>query len=116
MGKKNKKKRIDVVYSTDPEFDYQHESEEEPETLPANQQKLRVSLDRKQRKGKEVTLIAGFIGTEDDLKELGKWLKSRCGVGGSVKEGEIIIQGDKRERVIQLLQEEGYSRTKQSGG
>jgi translation initiation factor 1 len=116
MGKKNKKTRINVVFSTDPDYDYQYEEKEESETLPPSQQKLRVSLDRKQRKGKEVTLITGFKGREDDCKELGKWLKKSCGVGGSVKEAEIIVQGDQRKKVIDLLLKEGYSQTKQSGG
>lgn len=115
MGK-NKKKRIGTVYSTNPDYNYQYESEPEADLLPPAQQKLRVSLDRKQRKGKEVTLITGFVGPEDDLKELGKFLKSKCGVGGSTKDGEIIIQGDQRERVIELLQGEGYTQTKASGG
>ncbi len=116
MGKKNKNKRIDVVYSTDPDFDYQYREEEEPENLPANQQQLRVLLDRKKRKGKEVTLITGFRGAEEELKALGKLLKTKCGVGGTVKDGDILIQGDHRDRVVALLREEGYTQTKKSGG
>lgn len=115
MAKKGKD-RLGVVYSTDPEFNYRYEQEAEPEELPAKQQKMRVQLDRKQRKGKEVTLITGFVGPEDALSELGKWLKTRCGVGGAVKEGEIILQGDHRKRVLELLQEKGYTQTKLSGG
>lgn len=115
MGKKNKK-RIGTVYSTDPDFDYQYEAEAEAELLPPQQQRLRVSIDRKQRKGKEVTLITGFVGPEDDLKDLGKLLKTKCGVGGSAKDGEIIIQGNQREKVIDILKNEGYSQTKASGG
>lgn len=109
------KKRLGTVYSTDPNFSYDTDKEEDAETLPANQQNLKVQLDKKQRKGKAVTLVTGFIGQEDDLKELGKKLKTKCGVGGSAKEGEIIIQGDFREKVMQLLQEEGY-KVKKIGG
>jgi len=117
MGKKkNKKNRIGVVYSTNPEYDYDYEQEQDQDALPAQQQKLRVLLDRKKRKGKEVTLITGYVGPEDDLKDLGKFLKSKCGVGGSVKDGEIIVQGDQRDQVVSLLQEKGYSNTKKSGG
>lgn len=111
MAKKNKNNW--VVYSTDP--DYHFESEEKAvETLPSNQQNLIIRLDRKQRKGKQVTLITGFIGSNDSLKDLGKTLKSKCGVGGSAKDSEIIIQGDFREKVKQLLTEMGY-RCKMSG-
>lgn len=116
MSKKNKKKRIGIVYSTDPDFDYQFNENEEVEALPAAQQRLRVSLDRKQRKGKEVTLVTGFVGPAADLKDLGKALKSKCGVGGSVKEGEILLQGDHRNKVVDWLKEQGYSQTKRSGG
>ena len=108
------KKRLGVVYSTDPDFDYDS-GQEEPETLPPGEQILYVSLDRKNRKGKIVTLVEGFKGTAEALKILGKELKSRCGTGGSVKEGEIIVQGDFRERVVALLQEKGY-RVKRKGG
>lgn len=109
------KKRLGTVYSTDPNFSYDTDKEENTETLPANQQNLKVQLDKKQRKGKAVTLVTGFIGQEEDLKELGKKLKTKCGVGGSAKEGEIIIQGDFREKVMQLLQDEGY-KVKKIGG
>lgn len=112
MGKKNKKNRIGVVYSTNPDFDYDFREDQEQELLPANQQKLRVVIDRKKRKGKEVTLVTGFVGPEDDLKDLGKFLKTRCGVGGSAKEGEILVQGDQRDQVVQLLKEKGYADTK----
>lgn len=116
MGKKNKNKRIGVVYSTNPNYEYQFGQNEDQEAIPNNQQKLRVLLDRKKRKGKEVTLITGFVGPEDDLKALGKLLKSKCGVGGSAKDGEILVQGDQRQKVIQLLIAEGYTNTKKSGG
>ena len=109
------KERLGVVYSTNPDFSYETEAENEEMTLPPRQQKLYVSLDRKNRKGKSVTLVTGFVGQEDDLKELGKLLKTRCGVGGSAKNGEIFIQGDFRERVIEILKTEGYI-VKRSGG
>ena len=113
MGK-NKKKRIDVVYSTNPDFDYDYDEQDGFETLPPQQQDLRVCLDKKQRKGKQVTLITGFIGTDDDLKDLAKTIKSKCGVGGSSKNGEILIQGDFREKVMNLLLDLNY-KAKKSG-
>jgi translation initiation factor 1 len=106
------KDRLNVVYSTNPDYQYENIEEEEAETLPKNQQKLRISMEKKGRGGKTVTLVRGFIGTEDDLKELGKLLKTKCGVGGSAKEGEIIIQGDFKQRIIDLLKAEGYTQTK----
>ena len=115
MSKKNWKDRVNVVYSTNPDFNYEASDEEDLETLPAQQQKLRVQLDRKNRGGKVVTLISGFVGSDDDLKELGKTLKSKCGVGGSAKNSEIIIQGDFKERIVSLLKELGYSQTKPKG-
>lgn len=111
---KNKKKRIHVVYSTNPDFGFDVEKDEE-ETLPNNEQMLRVLIDRKQRKGKEVTLIEGFVGTEEDLKDLGKWLKQKCGGGGSVKDGEILVQGNHRDKIMDLLKKEGYQ-VKRVGG
>lgn len=116
MGKKNKKNRKGVVFSTDPDFEYNYENQEAPNTLPPAEQRLRVHIDRKQRAGKEVTLITGFVGAEDDMKALGKTLKQKCGVGGSVKDGEIIIQGDHRDFVVDLLKKEGYGDVKKSGG
>ena len=112
---KSKKERINVVYSTNPDFGYEFEEEEELETLPKNQQKLYVSLDKKQRGGKVVTLVEGFVGTDDDFKDLGKTLKSKCGVGGSAKDGEILIQGDFRDKIVTLLQADGYQ-VKRKGG
>lgn len=115
MSRKNKKNREGIIYSTDPDFDYQYENTEEQATLSPQQQDLRVMLDKKSRGGKQVTLVTGFIGREDDLKDLGKQLKSKCGVGGSVKNGEILIQGDFRDRVLELLKNMGY-KVKKSGG
>lgn len=109
------KERLNVVYSTNPDFCYETEENEEQPTLPPAQQRLRVQLDRKNRGGKVVTLVTGFTGTEDDLKELGKFLKSKCGVGGSAKEGEIIVQGDFKQKVLELLKKEGYTQTKPVG-
>ncbi len=108
MADNDWKSRLGMVYSTDPNFTYTTDEPSEAETLPPGRQQLRVWLDRKQRAGKVVTLIKGFVGRDDDLQELARLLKSRCGVGGSAKEGEIIIQGDHRERVVELLTKAGY--------
>jgi translation initiation factor 1 len=115
MSKKSAKNRLGIVYSTNPDFQYTDNHASDESTLPARQQDLRVMLDRKQRKGKSVTLITGFIGKEDDLKELGKLLKAKCGVGGTVKDGEIMVQGDFRDKILQILLSEGY-RAKKAGG
>jgi len=109
------KKRLGVVYSTNADYKFDSDHEEGQETLPPGEQKLYVSLDRKNRKGKSVTLVEGFSGTDEDLRTLGKELKTKCGAGGSVKEGEIIIQGDFRDRVFALLKEKGYN-VKRKGG
>lgn len=106
------KKRLGVVYSTDPNFTYVEEETAEAETLPADRQKLIVGIDRRNRGGKQVTLISGFVGSEDDLKELGKTLKVRLGIGGTAKEGEITLQGDFRDKAVTLLHELGYTRAK----
>ena len=109
------KERLGMVYSTNPEFDYDHGNREDEETLPPQEQQLYVSLDKKNRKGKAVSLVEGFVGSEEDLKDLGKLLKSKCGVGGSVKNGEVLIQGDFRNKIVSLLQLEGYQ-VKRKGG
>lgn len=106
------KDRLGVVFSTNPDFHYESEAEPEVATLPKAQQRLRVSMEKNHRGGKTVTLVRGFVGTDDDLTALARLLKTRCGVGGSAKEGEIIIQGDFRQRVIDLLKAEGYTGTK----
>ena len=117
MSKKNNdwKKRDGIVFSTADSFDYQVGGDESQETLPPTQQKLKVLLDKKSRAGKQVTLIEGFLGKEDDLKELGKLLKNKCGVGGSTKDGEILIQGDHRDKVVQVLIQAGYGAKKVGG-
>jgi translation initiation factor 1 len=112
---KDWKERLGVVYSTNSDFKYEKESQGEPDTLPANQQKLIVQLDKKNRRGKAVTLVTGFTGSKEDLESLGKVLKTRCGVGGTARDGEILIQGDFRDKVMQILAAEGY-KVKQSGG
>jgi len=109
------KKRLGIVYSTDPGFQYDSGETEDPETPPPPQQLLYVSCDRKQRKGKTVTLVEGFKGRGEDLSELARELKTACGSGGSVKDGDILVQGDFRERIRSILTEKGY-RVKRKGG
>ena len=106
------KERLNVVYSTNPDFKYETDEREEQEEVDKGKQNLRVSIEKKNRGGKIVTLITGFIGTEESLKELGRLLKTKCGLGGSAKDGEIIIQGDFKIKIIELLKKEGYSKTK----
>ena len=108
MADNDWKKRLGVVFSTHPDFAYEEESTAEEATLEPSKQNLIVSIDRKGRGGKQVTLVTGFVGTSDDLAELGRTLKVKCGVGGSAKDGEITIQGDFRDRVTTLLKEMGY--------
>ena len=110
------KDRLNVVYSTNPDYNYEMDDDEGQVTLEPSQQNLRVQLDRKNRGGKVVTLITGFVGTENDLKDLGKLLKTKCGVGGSAKDGEIIVQGDFKQKIVELLKKEGYTKTKTVGG
>lgn len=109
MADNDWKKRLGVVYSTNPDFTYdQSDSEEQVETLEPSRQRLIVSIDRRQRAGKQVTLVTGFVGTDEDLAALGKTLKVKCGVGGTAKDGEITIQGDLRDKVTALLNGMGY--------
>lgn len=103
------KQRLGVVYSTDPNFNYATEETAEAETLEPSRQRLTVTIDRRNRGGKQVTLVSGFVGTQEDLAALGKTLKVKCGVGGSVKDGEIAIQGDLRDKVTELLRNMGYN-------
>jgi translation initiation factor 1 len=112
MSKKNKPDSQGFVYSTDPNFHFENEEKQEQQTLPAGQQKQKIRLDTKHRAGKAVTLIEGFIGIQNDLEQLGKTLKNYCGTGGSVKDFEIIIQGDQRDKVLQWLQKNGYKQAK----
>jgi translation initiation factor 1 len=109
MAKKNDwKDREGVVYSTNHDFNYEYSGNEEADTLPKQQQNLKVILDKSQRAGKQVTLVTGFIGKSEDLESLTKLLKTKCGVGGSSKNGEVILQGDLRDKVVQALIKEGY--------
>ena len=106
------KDRLNIVYSTNPDFQYSTDEMEENETLPKQQQKLRVSIEKNHRGGKTVTIVRNFIGTSDDIKELGKLLKTKCGVGGSTKDGEILVQGEFKEKVVEILKKEGYTQTR----
>lgn len=118
MSKKKKndwKNRDGVVYSTSDDFEFDHGNTDDISTPPNSQQNLKVMLDKKSRGGKQVTLVEGFVGSEEALKDLGKLLKNKCGVGGSAKDGEILVQGDHRDKVVLLLQQEGY-KAKKSGG
>ena len=116
MAKQKKQRFEGIVYSTSDDFEYNDaEGGEEQETLPNDKQRLKVGLDKKQRKGKVVTIVTGFIGTDADLEDLARKLKQKCGVGGSAKEGEILIQGDFKEKIIQYLTSEKFQ-VKSFGG
>ncbi len=109
MAENDWKKRLGVVYSTSPDFKYETAAQEQVQTLPADKQRLVVCIDRRARAGKQVTLVKGFVGTDEDLAALGKTLKVKCGVGGTAKDGEITLQGDLRDKTVQLLQGLGYN-------
>ena len=108
MNKNDWKDRLNIVYSTNPDFRYKTSEKEEPEALPKEKQLLRIQLDKRHRGGKQVSLISGFVGSNDGLNDLAKLLKTKCGVGGSVKDGEMIIQGDFRNKILEILLAEGY--------
>lgn len=108
MTKKKNAASSGIVYSTDPNFSYPQEEHEEQATLPPAQQQLKITLDKKQRAGKTVTVIAGYIGMDADLEKLGKELKTKCGTGGSVKDGLILIQGDYKDKIVKWLLDWGY--------
>lgn len=112
MSKKNKADQNGFVYSTDPNFQFESDDEKVVNTLPNEQQPLKIKLDTKHRGGKAVTLIQGFVGTEEDLEVLGKKVKNFCGTGGAVKDGEAMVQGDQREKVLQFLLKNGYKKAK----
>ena len=115
MADNDWKKRLGVVFSTNPDFTYEEDTIQEETTLEPERQNLIVKIDRKGRAGKQVTLVTGFIGTADDLADLGRTLKVRCGVGGSAKDGEITIQGDFRDRVTAILKDMGYKAKRGNG-
>ncbi|MEI6766161.1 MAG: translation initiation factor [Bacteroidota bacterium] len=104
-----------IVYSTNPQFEYVSAKNEDPDTLAPNQQQLKVHIEKKHRGGKTASIIRGFIGKQEDLEELGKLIKTKCGTGGSAKDGEIIIQGDHRDKIVAMLTEKGY-KAKKAGG
>lgn len=112
MSKKNKPDQMGFVYSTDPNFKFEEQDDSIVETLPKEKQALKIILDTKQRRGKAVTLITGFVGKEEDLELLGKQIKNFCGTGGAVKDGEAMVQGDQREKVLQFLQKNGYQKAR----
>ena len=111
MKKDNRKERLGIIYSTNPDYSYQYQDEAEEATLPKEKQAIRISLDKRNRGGKTVTLITGFRGTNEDLVALGKLLKVKCCVGGAVKDSDIIIQGDFRQKILEILTKEGYTKT-----
>lgn len=112
MANNDWKSRLGMVYSTNPDFKFETQEEEEVQTLDPKDQKLIVALDKKGRAGKQVTVVNGFVGSADDLESLGKTLKTKCGVGGSVKDGSVLIQGDQRDKIVTILNNLGYSRAK----
>lgn len=114
MGKKGKKQRVNVVYSTNPDFSYDYDGDQEETLAPADQE-LKIWLENKGRGGKTVSIVKGFVGSDEDLKDLAKTLKSKCGTGGNAKDGEIIIQGDFRDKILSLLSDLGYN-CKKAGG
>ena len=116
MSKTRLGDKFGFVFSTNSDFQYTPDEEEQVEDLPDNQQPLKIWIDRKKRRGKEVTLITGFEGSEESLKDLAKALKTKCGVGGAVKEGEILLQGNHRDKVLQYLLDKGYTKAKKAGG
>jgi translation initiation factor 1 len=116
MESKDWKEKLSFVYSTNPNYTPEADEPENIVSIPAKKQVLRVRLEKKNRGGKSVSIISGFVGSDDELKELGKKIKTKCGVGGAVKEGEILIQGDFRDRILNLLQELGYNNVKKAGG
>ena len=112
MSKKNRPDKNGFVFSTDPNFQFNEENNLPQDTLAPGEQRLKVRMETKHRAGKAVTLVEGFIGKDEDIQQLGKQLKNYCGTGGSAKDGEIIIQGDQREKVLQWLVKNGYKNTK----
>ena len=116
MSKNKKPDAFGFVFSTDPDFRFREEEETPAADLEPSQQPLKIWLDRKQRKGKEVTLVTGFSGLPDSLESLAKTLKAKCGTGGSVKDGEILLQGDHRDKVLAFLHEKGFTKAKKAGG
>jgi len=112
MKKKDWKERVGITYSTNPDYSYQYQDETEEATLPKEKQAIRISLDKRNRGGKTVTLITGFRGTNEDLTALGKLLKIKCGVGGTAKDGEIIVQGDFRQKIFEILIKEEYIKSR----
>jgi len=111
-----KKKKINIVYSTNPNFNFEYNENHEIDTIENDKQKIKIYTDKKQRKGKTVTIVNGFVGNLEDLKNLAKELKNSCGVGGTVKSDEILIQGDFKEKIYQILLNKGFKQTKKIGG